>query len=101
MIFKSSAELSKKSEEIFGQKISVSSISTCCNRKVQNIRGFIFRFSSDLTSEDDALLNKNLNKIKLEEVNNKILIEFEKFVKNNPGLVPKLDALYQERKQCS
>lgn len=62
---------------------------------------FIFRFSSDLTSEDDALLNKNLNKIKLEEVNNKILIEFEKFVKNNPGLVPKLDALYQERKQCS
>lgn len=98
--FKSGAELSKKSKELFGQYFSRSVISTCCNRKVQDIKGYIFRFENDLTDTDNKILLKNTNKEKLKSINNKILKTFDKFIEQNPDVDIELYNLFLERKKC-
>lgn len=98
--FKSGAELSKKSKELFGQYFSRSVISTCCNRKVQDIKGYIFRFENDLTDTDNEILLKNTNKEKLKSINNKILKTLDKFIEQNPEVDIELYNLFLERKRC-
>ena len=98
--YKSGAELSKKSKELFGQYFSRSVISTCCNRKVQDIKGYIFRFENDLTDTDNEILLKNTNKEKLKSINNKILKTFDKFIEQNPDVDIELYNLFLERKRC-
>lgn len=97
MTFSSGVELCNKAKEIFNQEFSRGNISTCCNRKIHDIGGYIFRFTRDLTEDEKHELNNNISKIRLQQVNNKILEEFDSFIVSNNINDEKLVQLYNER----
>lgn len=86
MIFVSGVDLVNQSEKIFGYKLSTGNVSTCCNRKIDNINGYIFRFINDLTKDEQNKLAYNLNKIKLEKVNESILEYLDKIISQDTDI---------------
>lgn len=97
LTFASGVDLYNKSEKIFKQKFSKGNISTCCNRKIHDINGYIFRFTRDLNEDEKKELNKNICKIKLQQINNIILEEFDNFITLNNVKDEKLKQLYSDR----
>lgn len=100
MTFTSGVDLCNRSESIFKHKFSKSNISSCCNRKTNDINGYIFRFSKDLNENEKKQLNANMREIKLKKVNNEIIEEFENFISLNKIKDKKLIQLYNERHNC-
>jgi very-short-patch-repair endonuclease len=56
-IFKSTMELERQSEELFGVKLNSKNISTVCLGKVKTHHKFKFKYVSDLTDEEKQLYN--------------------------------------------
>jgi len=61
IIFKSIANCSRKSKELFGINICEQSIANVCNKNLKQIRtkGFMFRYISDLTQEEIKHIQEN------------------------------------------
>lgn len=99
MVFSSGMKLSNKSEELFNQKLSRSNISCCCNRKISDINGLVFRFCKDLSEEEKVQINTNINAIKLKSIDQSILNSFEEYILNNNISDDNLFNLYKLRNE--
>lgn len=95
--FSSGVDLCNRAKKIFNQEFSRGNISTCCNRKIHDISGYVFRFTKDLNEDEREQLNKNLSRIKLQQINDEILEEFENFISSNNVKNEKLEQLYCDR----